>query len=223
MLSLMKGGARMKIDKPKIPEQLEQQLDIATLIEVEEERFISRGMVSSWNVVELPESKVSFDQVHFKDVSFEGVCFDQVEFIDCKFERCDLSNVDFGDSVFHRVEFHHSKLVGVQCTESRFGHTVINNCVANYTVFSFSKMKRVKFQQTALNKADFFNCTFDKVLFNDCQLDGANFTDTSLADVDLSTCTYEQVTVSVDKLSGCTVSTEQALGFAKSLGLIVKH
>ena len=59
--------------------------------------------------------------------------------------------------------------------------------------------------------------------FDSCELDGANFTETSLATIDLSSCTYEQVTVSVDKLAGCTVSTEQALGFAKSLGLVIKE
>lgn len=114
----------MKIDKPKIPKQLEE-LDVAILIEVDEERFISRGIVLNWNVTELPENKISFDQVHFQDVDFNSVRFDQVEFVDCKFERCDLSNVDFGQSVFHRVEFHQSKLVGVQCTQSRFGHDSI--------------------------------------------------------------------------------------------------
>lgn len=212
----------MKIDKPKIPSLLEE-LDISTLIDVEEERFISRGIVSYWNVLEIPENKISFDQIHFRDVVFEGVRFDQVEFIDCKFERCDLSNVDFGDSVFHRVEFYQSKLVGIQCTQSRFGHVAMKNCVANYAAFSFSKMKRVKFQQTTFNKSDFFECIFDKVEFNECELDGSNFSETSLENIDLSTCTYEQLTVSVEKLSGCTVSPEQAMGFAKSLGLLIKE
>jgi len=147
----------VKIDKPKIPKQLEE-LDVAILIEVDEERFISRGIVLNWNVTELPENKISFDQVHFQDVDFNRVRFDQVEFIDCKFERCDLSNVDFGQSVFHRVEFQQSKLVGVQCTQSRFGHVWMDSCVANYAAFSFSKMKQVKFQHTAFNKADFFEC-----------------------------------------------------------------
>lgn len=203
-----------------MPNQLEV-LNVFTLIELEEERFISRGIVSEWNVTELPEGKITFDQILFQDVSFEGLSFGQVEFIDCHFERCDLSNVDFGDSVFHRVEIHQSKLVGAQGVQCRFGHVVMANCIANYAAFSFSKMKQVKFERTALNKADFFECTFDKLIFSECELDGANFTETSLESIDLSSCTYEQMIVSVDKLSGCTVSTEQAMGFAKSLGLLI--
>jgi len=212
----------MKIDKPKIPSQL-MELNVSTLIEVEEERFISRGMVSEWNVFELPERKISFDQIHFFDVSFGETRFEQVEFIDCKFERCDLSNVDFGDAIFHRVEFQQSKLMGAQCTQSRFGHVLVDGCVANYVAFSFSKFKQVKFENTSLNKADFLECALDKVFFNTCELDGVNFTDTSLAKIDLSTCTYGDLTVTVDKLDGCTVSTEQAIGFAKSLGLLIKE
>jgi uncharacterized protein YjbI with pentapeptide repeats len=212
----------MKMDKPKIPKLMEE-LDVSRLIEIEEERFISRGIVSEWRVLELPDSKISFDQVLFQDISFEGVRFDQVEFIDCKFERCDLSNVDFGNSVFHRVEFHQSKLVGAQCTQSRFSHVLMNGCVANYAAFSFSRIKQVKIEKTALNKADFFECTFEKVEFNECELDGVNFTETSLEKIDLSTCTYEDITVSLEKLAGCTVSEEQAMGFAKSLGLLIKE
>ena len=59
----------MKIDKPKIPKQLEE-LDVALLIEQEEERFISRGIISRWNVSELPDSKISFDQIIFSRCFF---------------------------------------------------------------------------------------------------------------------------------------------------------
>ena len=44
-----------------------------------------------------------------------------------------------------------------------------------------------------------------------------------LKGMDLSTNTYEQLTVTMEKLADCTVSNEQAIGFAKSLGLIIKE
>ena len=46
---------------------------------------------------------------------------------------------------------------------------------------------------------------------------------TALKGIDLSSNTYEQLTVSLEKLTECTVSTEQAIGFAKSLGLVIKE
>jgi uncharacterized protein YjbI with pentapeptide repeats len=214
------GGILLKFDKPKLPKEL-NELDIANLLD--EDRYISRGIVRSWGINELPEGKITFDQIHFQEVNFEGIQFEQVEFIDCRFDRCDLSNVNLGESIIHRVEFHQSKLVGMQSSQSRLGHVLIQDCVANYTSFSFSQFKHVRFQQTSLCKSDFFESKFTKVEFNTCELDGANFSETSLENIDLSTCTYEQVTVSVDKLAGCTVSTEQALGFAKSLGLVIKE
>lgn len=210
----------MKIDKPKLPKEL-YEIDVPSLLD--EDRYISRGIIRSWGINELPEGKITFDQIHFQDVSFDGVQFEQVEFIDCHFDRCDLSNVNMGDAILHRLEINQSKLVGMQCSQSRLGHILIQDSVANYASFSFSQFKNVRFQQTALSKSDFFESGFTKVEFDSCELDGANFTETSLATIDLSSCTYEQVTVSVDKLAGCTVSTEQALGFAKSLGLIIKE
>ncbi|MDX1806877.1 MAG: pentapeptide repeat-containing protein [Paenisporosarcina sp.] len=209
----------MKLDKPKLPKEL-NELDVSNLLE--EDRYISRGIIRSFGINELPEGKVTFDQIHFQDVSFGGIQFEQVEFIDCRFDRCDLSNVNLSDAIIHRVEISQSKLVGMQCPSSRLGHMLIHDCVANYASFSFSQFKNVRFQQTSLSKSDFFESGFTKVEFDTCELDGANFSETSLTNIDLSTCTYEQVTVSVDKLVGCTVSTEQALGFAKSLGLVIK-
>lgn len=210
----------MKITAPKLPSSL-SELNIKKALQ--EDYYVSGGVVTSIELEEEQEDKIIFDQIHFRQISMEGIRFHQVEFVDCLFEKCDLSNVDFGNAVFHRVEIKNSKLLGTNISQSRLTDVKIEDTIANYLGMSFSKLKKVAFNKCLLNRADFIEATLDKVSFNTCELDGANFTETPLKGIDLSSNTYEQLTVSMEQLADCTVSTEQAIGFAKSLGLIIKE
>jgi len=210
----------VKITPPKLRSFLPEKDVTSALLE---DYYVSEGTVTFLELEEEQEDKIIFDQIHFQGISMEGVRFQQVEFVDCLFEKCDLSNVDFGDAVFHRVEIRNSKLLGTNISASRLTDVKIEDSVANYLSMSFSKLKKVLFKQTSINRADFIEAAFDKVGFEKCELDGANFTDTSLKGIDLSSNTYEQLTVTIEKLEACIVSTEQAIGFAKSLGLVIKE
>ena len=205
----------MIIARPKLTSSL-QVLDIKEALM--KDNYISNGRVTTFDLEEI-EDKVVFDQIHFDHISMNGIQFDRVEFIDCVFEKCDLSNVDFGDAIFHRVEISGSKLLGTNISQSRLTDVKIEESIANYLNMSFSKLKKVAFKEVKLNRADFIEAVFEKVSYEKCELDGANFTETALKNIDLSSNTYEQLTVSLEKLADCTVSTEQAIGFAKSLGL----
>ncbi|MBY0134323.1 hypothetical protein H0177_29410 [Bacillus cereus] len=50
----------------------------------------------------------------------------------------------------------------------------------------------------------------------------SNLAGVVLKGVDLSTCLFDNITISLGKLQGCIISTEQAIGFSKLLGVIVK-
>jgi uncharacterized protein YjbI with pentapeptide repeats len=60
------------------------------------------------------------------------------------------------------------------------------------------------------------------VAFKECDLNEANFEQTPLKGIDLSTCTFERINVSIKDIAGCEVTEDQALGFARLLGLIIK-
>ena len=214
------GGISLKIASPKISKSL-QELNVQNALL--EDYYVSDGLVTTLELDQEQEDKIIFDQIHFQHISMEGVRFHQVEFVDCLFEKCDLSNVDFGNSVFHRVEIQASKLVGANLSQSRMTEVKIVDSVANYVTMSFSKLKKVLFSKIAFNRADFIEASFDKVGFENCELNEVNFTGTALTGIDLSSNTYEQLTVSLDQMQNCTVSSEQAIGFAKSLGLIIKE
>jgi len=61
------------------------------------------------------------------------------------------------------------------------------------------------------------------VSFNRCDLNDIDFTQTILQGIDISTCTFEQINVSLESLIGCEVSSDQAIGFSKLLGLKIKE
>lgn len=209
----------MKITSPKHNENLEQ-IDLKEALQ--EDYYISNAIVCSLEGIEESDGKIIFDQVIFKQASFVGLHIYQVEFIDCIFEKCDLSNVVMEQAVFHRVEFIACKLFGANFADARLTDVRVIENHANYLNLSFSKLKKVSFNKCTLNHADFIDSTFQQVDLEDCEIDEANFTDTSLEGVDLSNTTYENIIVSLEDLKGCTVSMEQAIGFAKSLGVIIK-
>ena len=50
-----------------------------------------------------------------------------------------------------------------------------------------------------------------------------NFAGTPLKGIDISSSTYQSLSVSLEDLTGCEVSPEQAIGFAAMLGLKIKE
>ncbi|PIB40731.1 quinolone resistance protein, partial [Pseudomonas sp. 2588-5] len=53
------------------------------------------------------------------------------------------------------------------------------------------------------------------------QLDSSNFAETSLDGIDFTTCEFDNITISFDKLAGCIVTSEQAIGFSKAFGIVI--
>jgi uncharacterized protein YjbI with pentapeptide repeats len=71
--------------------------------------------------------------------------------------------------------------------------------------------------------ADFYEAELKNTEFDRCDLNDVNFAETGLSGVDLSSNSFENIQVTVEKLAGCTVSPEQAIAFARQMGLIIKE
>lgn len=165
--------------------------------------------------------RLTFDDVIFKDVSFAGSDLSGSEFVDAIFDTCDLSNVNFQSAMFHRCEIVNSKLTGADFANAKLGHTLFKECDGRYSNFSFSGMKEVEFAECNLTDADIYESSFNNVQFKVCKLDNINFTETDLKGIDLSDSTYDRIEVTLPKIAGCIVSKDQAIGFARVLGLSV--
>ena len=167
--------------------------------------------------------RLSFDDCIFKDVSFAGSDFTSAEFVDVRFETCDFSNVNFQNATFHRCEILNSKLTGADFANANLGHTLFTEIDGRYSNFSFAGMKEVEFNGCSIVDAEFYECTFKVVRFIKCKMDNSNFTETNLAGIDLSNSTYDRIEVTLPKIAGCIVSKDQAIGFARVLGLSVNE
>lgn len=187
-----------------------------------QERFIESARFEGGVMPGVDGERLVFDNCVFKDMSFANSDWRGAEFVDVVFQTCDFSNVQMENTMFHRCEIVNSKLTGVDMANSNLGHLLIKDSDARYANFNFSGMKEVEFAGCNLEDSDFYECDFKQVRFEKCKLDDSNFSETDLDGIDLSTNTYERIEVTVPKIAGCIVSTEQALGFARALGLTVR-
>lgn len=212
--------AKDKRQKPKLSadHQLIRPGDIWS-----REGFIEQVRIEGGTMPDAEEERLVFDNCLFKDVSFATGKWRGVEFVDCRFERCDFSNAHLENATLHRCEFVNSKLTGTELSNAKIGHILIDDCDVRYANFNFSTLKEVEFANSSIEDSDFYECEFKQVRFKKCKLHNANFSETDMNGVDLSDNTYERIEVSLDKIEGCIVSREQAIGFARVLGLTVNE
>lgn len=214
---------KKKIDKrqkPKLSAE-HQQMRLDELWD--NEGYVEKVCFEGGVMMGAEGERLSFDDVIFKDMSFAGSDLQAVEFVDVVFDRCDFSNVNFQNATFHRCEIINSKLTGADLTNAKVSHLLVHECDGRYINFSFSSMKEVEFSDCNLAEGDFYECTFKEVRFKMCKMDNINFSETDLKGIDLSNSTYDRIEVTLPKLAGCIVSKEQAIGFARVLGLSVKE
>lgn len=187
-----------------------------------DDHYISNCKISQETIdIEVDEG-LRVDQVIFENVNFLEVNWPRSEFIDVLFINCDLSNADFSRSVFHRTEFHNSKLVGANFAEAGIRHTLFEDCVLNYATFGFSLCNAARFESSSLHYADFYEAELKHTEFDKCEMNDINFVEANLSGLDLSSNSFENIQVTVEKLAGCEVSPEQAMAFARQMGLIIK-
>ncbi|WP_257348741.1 pentapeptide repeat-containing protein [Pseudalkalibacillus decolorationis] len=209
-----------KLQSPKVPAELSP---ISLEEEIHHERYFQMGIVNDCEITGESIEKLCFEKVVFKNVTFQDVSFRFNDLTDVVFDKCDLSNADFGDAIVHRVEMKECKMLGMNLSGSTLRNVLFDECIGKLAAFGYSDCKNVKFQASYLCNADFYEAKFKNVAFDQCDLNEANLSGTILKGIDLSTCSFEKLTISIEKLEGCIISNEQAIGFAKALGLVIKE
>lgn len=212
--------AKDKRQKPKLSAEHEQ---IRCNDVWSRDGFIEKARIEGGAMLDAEGERLVFDDCVLKDVSFASSTWRGTEFVDVRFETCDFSNAQMENVMFHRCEIIDSKMTGVDMANSNLGHVLIERCDVRYANFNFSRMKEVEFKESGLEDSDFYECDFKVVRFKECKLNNANFSETDLSGVDLSANTYDRIEVTLPKIAGCIVSKEQAVGFARVLGLTVKE
>ncbi|MGE9878193.1 MULTISPECIES: pentapeptide repeat-containing protein [Bacillus amyloliquefaciens group] len=204
------------IQKPKIP----KELPVLSFTEALQDDLIKEVVIEN-AVVNSKLDGLRAEKVIFRNTVFTDVSFRHMECTDVLFDKCDVSNADFSRSIIHRTAFQHSKLLGLNLADSAMRHVRFEDCLANYSSFSYSNMKHVRFDTCALTESEWNDAVLEYTDLDVCDLNGANFIGTSLFNMDISTCTFDHLHVSLEKLKGCRISPSHAITFAEALGAIV--
>lgn len=211
--------SKIKRAEPKLPAELPASL----FEEAMDDHYITNCRISQETIDFEAERALHIDTVVFENVSFVDIVWPRSEFVDVVFINCDLSNADFSRCVFHRTEFRNSKLMGTSFVEAGVRHTLFTECVLNYVAFGFSLCTFSKFENSSMRQADFYEAELKETIFTACDMDEINFAETDLKGIDLSTNRFENIQVTIEKLAGCTVSPNQALAFARQLGMRINN
>lgn len=213
---MMKKAKRLE---PIVPNDMETKSFSSAL----DDHYISNCKIVQETIdIELEEG-LRVDKMIFENVNFLEAAWPRSEFVDVLFINCDLSNADFSRSVFHRTEFRNSKLVGTNFAEAGIRHTLFQDCVLNYATFGFSLCNTARFESSSLRYTDFYEAELKHTEFEKCEMNDINFVEASLKGVDLSSNSFENIQVTIEKLAGCEVSPEQAMAFARQMGLVIKE
>lgn len=212
------------VSPPRLPKELEQldKLDF-TDREIYTEELFQIGIVENEVIGHQAAERVCFDQVIFKNVTFEQFSLHKLELTDVIFEKCDLSNIDLSDAIMHRVEMNDCKMLGLNLLGSTLRNVLFHNCSADFATFRFANCKQVKFEHSSLCNADFYRSELTKVELCESNLDQAQMSGTKLAGIDLSTCRFNGLGATLEDLQGCMISPEQAVVLSRTFGLIIKE
>ena len=65
-------------------------------------------------------------------------------------------------------------------------------------------------------------CKIDNMATEECDFSRAEFYDTKLKNLDFTRCNISNIVVEANDIKGVIVNEEQAIAFAKLLGIVVK-
>ncbi|GEM_PF-136867 len=217
------GGVTVAEWKRKHPKLSARREIMAAAPMLSEERAIRNAELTDESMHAWSGHAITVDDMVVTDCSFADMDLAGAAFLDTVFERCDFSNIQAAHLDLRRCEFRNCKLVGADLTQSALMDVLFSQCDMRYSTFSFGRLDRAEFTEVQLSESDFFECVLKPVRFARTQLENVNFRETELSGLDLSDCTFEQLEVTPSKIGGCTVSKEQAVGFARMFGLLISR
>ena len=222
--------AKISLRQPQLQDDaLQTVIDLDDFLELletaaYEESAIENYLVRGLTLPELDCHGISFHNVRFISCRFIACQFTTASFRQTALENCDLSNCDFSHSYWDCCTLREIKGTGSLWQESSLHHLLLEQCQLRYANFSGSLLEAVQFQQCSLQEASLSSCKHKQCLWDNCDCTRVDFFRTMLKNADLSTCQIDGILLSDDytELQGLTVSSLQAVGLAKLLGINVK-
>ncbi len=168
--------------------------------------------------------KAEYDNCIFINCDFSDSFLSYVSFTDCEFKDCNLSGVKIKDAMLKDVTFNHSKLLGVNFSESS---DFLFSFKAEHSIFSFSSfynknLKQTVFKNCVLQKVDFSDANLSQAKFIHSDLKQTIFENTNLEKADFKTATNFNISPSTNKLKHAKFSKDGALNLLQSYQIIIE-
>ena len=157
-----------------------------------------------------------------KRVTLQKSRLERFEASNVIFRQCDFSNLELLGASLHQVWFDQCKLTGANFAESYLRDCRFTDCVADFTSFSQTNLNATAFETCRLTEAEFYHSRWKDLTLQHCELTRSNWSATKLAQLDFSSNQFDAIAVSQEQLKGAIVTPEQALVFARGLGLVIK-
>ncbi|WP_455538659.1 pentapeptide repeat-containing protein [Terrisporobacter sp.] len=212
-----------KIQKPKINSSLEVISTAEELLElIEYDEKIYNKLIENFDILNIEESRVSFESCVFRNVSFENCTFRYIDLLDVVFDKCDLSNIDFSEGSIYRVEFINCKMIGSKIEDANLKDCVFKNILGDYSSFAYSKLNKISFDDSSFISSVFMEVKNKYIKFDGCNFKKTVFSKTYLENIDLSNCEIDGIEIGIPELYKAKVNVSQALELVKLMGLIVE-
>lgn len=212
----------MKVDNPKILQQLHSYKSVQAVPEAEE-KVIRDVSIEGEEASGQELQRMEFYGCVLKESKYIHCDFSKSSFIDVVFYKCDLSNTDFKECYFMRCEFISCKGVGVDMQSSVMKHTKASDMNLRYANLNNIYLEHVIFDKTDMMEASMSEAKHKSWKASDTKFVGTNFFHTKLRGFDFTENELAGLLVSEDlsELKGIKISPVQALEIVKLLGINV--
>jgi len=170
-------------------------------------------------------SEVIFEGCAFLRCNFSEVSFYKCKFVECTFTASNLSNVVVSHSKFLDVDFHESKVIGIDWTKAdwpRFSFSApfkFTECILNDSSFFGLNFTELTAEHCKAHDVDFRNGNFSKANFSYTDFAHSLFLKTNLKEADFSEAQNYSINIFENEIAGARFSRYEAISLLDCLNI----
>jgi fluoroquinolone resistance protein len=170
-------------------------------------------------------SRKTFESCVFESCDFTESFFDACSFKDCQFTKCKLTAVNVRNSKFSDVQFHDSKVLGVDWTKAYWrgldlgAALCFKACLVNASSFYGLKQPGITFEDCRAHDVDFREAILSRATFSGTDLTNSLFVNTNLTGADFNGATHYDIDVKKNTIKNAIFCRYEAVSLLTSLGI----
>jgi len=209
-------------DLPDLPAEL-QCPDAAADLFADSEVVIAEQRLQDVDRRDLTVSTFQVEGSVLERVQLAGGRFGSVVLKDARLVGCDLANVLAHRINLVRVELIDCRLTGFRATTLDWRDVLVQNGNLGYSQLQRGLFRSCEFDGCNLQEADLQEADLTGSMVRKCNLARADLRGAKLQNTDLRGSDVEELLVGMEDLQGAVVDAEQAVKFARLLGLQIRY